>query len=95
MSGYSWREVLDENGASPTPGAAVGTTWLPSSPNPSMFQGALLQLALIQLLHTLGEPIIHRDQEPITHAVALPIAQGIQPSWISDTLTALCMGLHH
>lgn len=95
MSGYSWREVLDENGASPTPGAAVGTTWLPSSPNPSMFQGAPLQLALIQLLHTLGEPIIHRDQEPITHSVALPIAQGIQPSWISDTLAALCMGLHH
>lgn len=55
-SGYSWREGLDENGASPTPGTAVGATWLPPSPKPSMLQGALLQLAPTQLLHTLGEP---------------------------------------
>lgn len=60
-----------------------------------MFQGALLQLALTQLLHTLGEPLLHGDQEPIVHTMALPIAQGIWASWISDTLTPLCIGLHH
>lgn len=71
-SGYSWREGLDESSASPTPGTTAGATWLPASPKPSMSQGARLQFAPTQLLHTLGEPLIQRDQEPITHPMALP-----------------------